>query len=376
MPFVFDGFVYAGCLVPIKTCYKVKFTDGTSYSSICEEKVKDEITRRNIPVRGNGIFAKSAGWGYRLINDKRQYTKSIQNSIAGTEEKAKEITMEYGRKVSDELRLTRKAEIPPCPDHLKEDWKREYVAGFFDGDGSVEVGSSIKLSIKQSQRIGEPAVIRRFKDWFPRFKNYVQMSKKASHRPCHKLEWNGEPSYSLLMCSEDYGIIKRAQSAVVRPLLDNYFLSGKYDWGLGTGVLSEHLSTLKENYAGVEINSTRLTDAYISGLFDAEGCISGDSSDYIQCSISQESCPRLLIEIQKRVGGNIPPSNPGKLRIFGDTLVQFLRRIRPYSIQKLSQIDLALECLKLRCAPGKRLRDEVRERKQEIARELKRLKRI
>ncbi len=380
MPFVFDGNVYSGCLSRIKRRYVVKFTDGSTYSSVFEEKVKDEVRRKTSPVYGNGIFVNSAGWKYQLFHDKNRHTKDVRNSIAGTDEKAWKIALKYGRKVSDGLGLTRKSEIPTWPHMLKEDWKRNYVAGFLDGDGCVKVDkTSINVSTKQSQRIGEPAVVTRFKEWFPRFYTYIQMPKKPSHRPQHILKWSGEPSYFLLKCSEEHGIVKRAQSATVRPILDNYWLTGKYDWGPdGYQSISNLLSSSKmnESYAEVEIDSTRLTDAYLAGLYDAEGCLYSTTRCNTQSSLAQEVCPRVLEEIQKIAGGNIWKSRPGVLHMSGDVLVAFLQRIRPFSVQKLPQIDLALESLCLRCSPGKRLRDEVRERRQEITRELKRLKRI
>ncbi len=234
MPFLFDGFVYAGCLSRIKTRYEVKFIDGSRYSSIFEEKVQEEIRRRNSPVRGNGIFAKSKGWNYQLSLDLSRYSKSVLDSSAGTNEKSKESAIEYGRIVSDDLGLTRKAEIPTWPDQFTEVWKREYVAGFLDGDGNVDVDRRyIHVSVPQSQRTGEPAVITRHKGWFPRFCYSVHIPKRLSWRPRHRLTWNGDAGYFVLKCSEDHGIIKKDQSGAVRPILDSYFLTGKCQWGTG-----------------------------------------------------------------------------------------------------------------------------------------------
>ncbi len=107
-----------------------------------------------------------------------------------------------------------------------------------------------------------------------------------------------------------------------------------------------------------------LSDSYIAGFFDGEGCITSQlvwkTGKYekhprvnVQVTITQKD-RKILEGIQKKFGGTIQYKFGGPkyakrnpcyhLRITGkETMGNFLRTIQPYSIVKREQIDLALE---------------------------------
>lgn len=98
-----------------------------------------------------------------------------------------------------------------------------------------------------------------------------------------------------------------------------------------------------------------ITDSYIAGFFDGEGCISS-TSQYIKGKY--EMFPRVSIQItitqkdkyilelvQNIYGGEISEKGSGchVLRIVGKgNMKRFLTAIYPYSICKKEQIELAL----------------------------------
>jgi hypothetical protein len=94
------------------------------------------------------------------------------------------------------------------------------------------------------------------------------------------------------------------------------------------------------------------SDEWAAGFFDGEGCvsISVDRSKQtpqhdLTVSVSQKHC-RPLDELQIQHGGSISPtktpSGCWRWRLAGGKAERFLRRIYPHSLEKHSQITLAL----------------------------------
>lgn len=99
-----------------------------------------------------------------------------------------------------------------------------------------------------------------------------------------------------------------------------------------------------------------LTDQYIAGFFDGEGCVSGSviigRSSYIQVQITQK-LPEILIEIQKLYGGRLIKVSGYKdirchrLSFSNLEAKMLLYAIRDFVVVKKKQVDLAIDFLKL-----------------------------
>lgn len=133
-----------------------------------------------------------------------------------------------------------------------------------------------------------------------------------------------------------------------------------------------------------------MTDEWLAGFFDGEGCISGRTyfcptkyvkhpRVHIQISITQKD--RTILEaIQKKYGGRIYDKQRGcsHIRWLGkDEMKSFLQKISPYVLCKKEQVILALkfiETIREENLGCKRLSEEIHAERQEIYDNLKLLK--
>lgn len=137
-----------------------------------------------------------------------------------------------------------------------------------------------------------------------------------------------------------------------------------------------------------------MTDEWLAGFFDGEGCISGQCyfspGKYIkqpkvciQVSITQKDTS-ILYEIVKYCGGTVQlkgdKSRASHIRWTGrKDMGEFLRRIAPYSVCKKDQILLALKFIdtlreeNLGCEP---LSDVIHKERKEIYDGLRLLKKV
>jgi hypothetical protein len=122
--------------------------------------------------------------------------------------------------------------------------------------------------------------------------------------------------------------------------------------------------------------SWQICDQWAAGFFDGEGSISvvrrkrgGFIEHHLSVQVGQND-QRPLIAMRDEYGGSQcnskTPSGCWRWRIHGVPAGEFLKRIRPYSIVKAEQIDLALELRALVGKPGSRVPQEVWEKKEEI----------
>lgn len=122
--------------------------------------------------------------------------------------------------------------------------------------------------------------------------------------------------------------------------------------------------------------SWHISDQWTAGFFDGEGSVSilrrkrgGFIEHMLACAIGQND-QRPLLAIQAEYGGSKCDSRTQsgcwRWRIHGGSAERFLIRIRPYSIVKAEQIDLALELRTLVGKPGRRMADGIWEKKEAI----------
>lgn len=119
-----------------------------------------------------------------------------------------------------------------------------------------------------------------------------------------------------------------------------------------------------------------LSDQWAAGFFDGEGSVSvlrrvrGGFIEHMLAVAVGQNDQRPLLALRDEYGGSQcnskTPSGCWRWRIHGGQAEAFLRRIRPYSIVKAEQIDLALEIRALVGKPGSRVPLAVWEKKEAI----------
>jgi hypothetical protein len=120
--------------------------------------------------------------------------------------------------------------------------------------------------------------------------------------------------------------------------------------------------------------SWKLTDQWVAGFFDGEGCVSivrrkrGNWIEHhLSVQISQND-QRPLKAIRKRFGGSqcvsMTPSGCWRWRIHGKAADAFLRAIHPFSIVKAEQIRLALVLRSFVGSPSRRSTPELWRKKE------------
>lgn len=106
---------------------------------------------------------------------------------------------------------------------------------------------------------------------------------------------------------------------------------------------------------GLLARMTTITDAYLAGFFDGEGCIgiykNGKRSHHLRLQLVQNESrvvTAMFSELQLRFGGNFrghfSPNGRSKynLQLNGDKAVAFLEVLRPYLVLKRPQAELAI----------------------------------
>lgn len=207
-------------------------------------------------------------------------------------------------------------------------------AGFFDGDGNVKIdGTSPVLRINQA---GNNQVnlddVRRATN-----AGSVRVSRPATDTKAQMTEW--------AVCGSD--AIRIAEMLAPHSLMtskrDQLLILA--DWPNYSkrredrARMVERVSQLK-HAKDEPIDPSRVTDAYIGGLFTAEGCVAVEGHTTRRVSIAQK-CDAVLVAMRERLGmGRIHGVD---LVFRGEEAIRLLQRIRPFvGPGKLEQVDLAL----------------------------------
>lgn len=113
----------------------------------------------------------------------------------------------------------------------------------------------------------------------------------------------------------------------------------------------QRVKAMNKDKTSYEKDYTKINNAYIAGLFDAEGnvYISDDNAPKFNyyVKITQKSDHVLVQNIQKHLGfGNITPSEIYRIRFYSkENVTKFLDVVRQYSIIKLAKLQLLVELL-------------------------------
>lgn len=137
----------------------------------------------------------------------------------------------------------------------------------------------------------------------------------------------------------------------------------------------------------------KLSDQYIAGFFDAEGCIhintyAGGKHHRLYLAVAQND-PIILELLSERFGGNLYPHHPGskatQWQLWHNKAYAFLKAIYPHLIMKKPQAELAIAFVNFvhqnPIAPGAgsakmdpAVKEDIRYARQWYANELKELK--
>lgn len=223
----------------------------------------------------------------------------------------------------------------------------------------------------QSKQVGEPPELKFFQQNFGgRLKKDERPSTSATrHR--WSLTVNKQPGLlHLLSAVAVCGIVKREQAALALAfMLRNPHMRTEF---------RDCITRSKKQYADVTIDSRRITDAYMAGLFAAEGSVGiyrhhRDDRWVPKTTIAQLCCPRLLEAIRETLGfGSV---SRGYLHISPRQMEKFFERIRPHMIgQKVPQIELALEFQGYTIKNGRKRTAEHKSAAEKMAKRLKEMK--
>lgn len=260
--------------------------------------------------------------------------------------------------------------------------RKQYIAGFFDGDGSIGIptptpkrpSENVAIAIYQSHDSGVPPELIHVRSHYGGCINKTRVGWEG-----HRDEWvlalrRRDLLIPMLVDLAANAIVKQYQAA--RAL--EYMTSGKQQ-ALGH---SQAIKAANASYADIAIDPARITDAYLAGLFAAEGSVEtmtvfdcNSKYEYFRSSISQASCLRLLEAIKAKL--QIGEIYVGKLVFNRAETPALFARIRPFLVgQKVAQVDAVLNFHPRICQLGEKRDQKDKEDAEKIAKQLKRMKRM
>jgi hypothetical protein len=280
---------------------------------------------------------------------KIQNVERVQNSIAKRkeeigEEEFKKDRAQYMKEYRDAKSSTNAFNIPQ-PN--LEIWSMKWLAGFFDGDGSLNVIENKYPRVEIGQCNPEPLVM-----CFSKFGGSISVKKKKGSNSRQIFKW-------VVNCSHIREIVHALSPHVILER-EHFDLCGKYFQALDdkadTYAIIDLLKSKAKSFDCCDKN--RINDEYIAGIFDAEGEVSlefhhnGKASKY-SIKITQKSNIDFLEAIREYLGyGTV---DDWRLNIYSKkNITDFLNRVSPYLVVKKKQADTLFEFLsgKISLTPG------------------------
>lgn len=197
----------------------------------------------------------------------------------------------------------RAAEVPAL------DVSDDYLAGLFDGDGSVVmslVGSAACKSVQLKTELTQcdAGFLRRLAAKLDAGTVYVDgRTAKYKNEPAATWRIVGAYAKPLLEIVARRAVVKAEQAALALRFLD--LPRGARDAKETARLRMRDLNSDKTAYPK---DFSRVTDDYVAGLFDAEGCVYDGVKKYVK--ITQKSDPRLLDAVASHLGmGRVCPDD-------------------------------------------------------------------
>lgn len=215
---------------------------------------------------------------------------------------------------------------------------KQYLAGFFDGDGSITVeklkesGYTLRIKLFQSNENWIDTIQR----YYPFLKKTNNSQRRDNSRIEYELRAAGKQIEPLVDDLLKYSILKYEQLLEAKKF---FALINVKDKGDEKEKIYQKLKELKKNSSIKPYE--RLSKEYISGLFDAEGSI-GIYSGSLRVKITQKSDTVILQKIADKYNNKNKIDNYA-ISFYGENSLQFLNDIKPYCIYKKSQILAAID---------------------------------
>jgi hypothetical protein len=221
---------------------------------------------------------------------------------------------------------------------VSEDFK-QYLSGFFDGDGCIAVekqngGYTLRIKFSQSNQEFVNAIKRHYP-----FLNKTNTSQRRDNsRIEFELRASGIQIKPLVQDLLKYSILKYEQLLEANRFFE---LIGVQNKSTEKEAIYLKLRELKKK--SVLKPYDRLNKIYIAGLADAEGCITATSnSNAITFGIVQKSDTRILEKIAEMYNNTNKISNY-TIYFHGTNCKPILTDIQPFCIYKAPQIKSALD---------------------------------
>lgn len=240
----------------------------------------------------------------QVKEDKKFHVKNYPNREA-----AFQAVTEYQKKRSAELNLDHKI---PAIDLSPE--MKQMIAGFLDGDGCINLryhkSYDVRVNFGQAEDKQIPEILQIIKNIYG---GSITKRKtlKRNDRQMYILEIQQENIYVMLTHLAQYCVLKAKQAEIALQCCRDLLADDKSKCD---GYI-EVVKRLKDEYQATEFDTNRITQQWLAGFFDAEGCI-GVWGQSLKISFSQTSCVILLHEIdeyyRKKFGFR------GRLRIKGE----------------------------------------------------------
>jgi hypothetical protein len=223
---------------------------------------------------------------------------------------------------------------------------KSYIAGMFDGDGSILIakiplGFQLKVELSQCDKSYLEGINQHFDNTGSLYED--TRSDKYVGENCWKLRFTGEACTHVLDLMKHYSIIKYKQAELALEYLQLQHKQGMYEE-------RESIYQKMKNFNKFKLYTKpyeRLNNAYISGLFDAEGNVYiGDGNKFkYYVKITQKCDEELISKMKDYLGfGRISPSEKYRLRFFSKadifafhSVVEDTNKIKIFKLLELMQ---------------------------------------
>lgn len=173
-----------------------------------------------------------------------------------------------------------------------------YIGGFFDGDGSIYIDKNYCLSICFTQCY--LPILEKFHKIFGG-NLYISTTKKNEEtRYCHYLKIHGKNCLKILQYLDIGSILKHQQIQLAKKFI---FFNKINNLENIKEEYRQQIIKLNRKYKSAEdLNYSKINWEYISGLFDAEGCIYMKNTNFSYIKITQKNNWKLIKSIRDFTG--------------------------------------------------------------------------
>ena len=168
--------------------------------------------------------------------------------------------------------------------------------------------------------------------------------EKYTNSTNYRLVFHGKHALDILLIIEEFAVIKSPQATLALRCID---INKKHNMILERDELMNKIKNMNRDKTVYDKSYQNINDAYISGLFDAEGNVYftvskvGKKKSYIK--ITQTGCPEVLTKIASYLGYG-STSETGRWRIYSKAhYIDFYNRIKDTNIMKIEKTKELLE---------------------------------